>query len=115
MRRALRRYREYSLFLEKYSVGEKTAENNNGLNPKKPLSFGKPGAEGVRRECRDPPHCLTSTPGAEILKSEKTGIRQQHCLFTRWKRFGRKLKQHIEQISRHRLIEPESMCFVLYS
>ena len=68
MRRALRRYREYSLFLEKYSVGEKTAENNNGLNPKKPLSFGKPGAEGVRRECRDPPHCLTSTPGAGTMK-----------------------------------------------
>ena len=29
MRRTLRRYREHSLFLEKYSVGEKTAENNN--------------------------------------------------------------------------------------
>ena len=46
MRRALRRYREYSLFLEKYSVGEKTAENNNGLNPKKPLFFGKTGCGG---------------------------------------------------------------------
>lgn len=26
--------------------------------------MGKPGAEGVRRKCRDPPHCLASTPGA---------------------------------------------------
>ena len=50
MRRALRRYREYSLFLEKYSVGEKTAENNNGLNPKKPLSFGKTGCRGGAAE-----------------------------------------------------------------
>lgn len=69
MRRALRRYREYSLFLEKYSVGEKTAENNNGLNPKKPLSFGKPGAEGLRRKCRNPTHFLTSTPGAMLTKN----------------------------------------------
>ena len=50
MRRALRRYREYSLFLEKYSVGEKTAENDNGLNPKKPLSFGKTGCGGGAAE-----------------------------------------------------------------
>jgi len=50
MRRALRRYREYSLFLEKYSVGEKTAENDNGLNPKKPLSFGKTGCGGTAAE-----------------------------------------------------------------
>ena len=67
MRRALRRYREYSLFLEKYSVGEKTAENNNGLNPKSLYPLGKPGAEGVRRKCRNPPHFLTSAPGAGIM------------------------------------------------
>ena len=46
MRRALRRYREYSLFLEKYSVGEKTAENNNGLSPKSLYSLGKTGCGG---------------------------------------------------------------------
>ena len=69
MRRALRRYREYSLFLEKYSVGEKTAENNNGLNPKSLYPLEKPGAEGVRRKCRDPPHCLASTPGAFKLST----------------------------------------------
>ena len=80
MRRALRRYREYSLFLEKYSVGEKTAENNNGLNPKKPLSFGKPGAEGVRRKCRNPSHFLTSTPGAGIMKFRDNNLGNPYYL-----------------------------------
>ena len=27
-------------------------------------SLGKPGAEGLLRKCRDPPHCLASAPGA---------------------------------------------------
>ena len=32
-------------------------------------NLGKTGAEGARRKCRYPPHCLASTPGALKLST----------------------------------------------
>ena len=52
------------------SWGKRPAERRRRFIQRFPnLFFGKPGAEGVRRKCRNPPHCLASAPGAWVAES----------------------------------------------